>query len=381
MQKLSVLFICLFNLNLALAHLSDDESHRRLSDPLRIEYNKQTKDLDDPDDTSQLCRDTLECVRTQEISDLSGNVIQATRWLAELETDMAVRHSQADLERIYRSCRDLTHSEEVAEVASQIENTHWIHGAQNCNENDDPEMQVESMGMGLTIIRQNKCETAEAPFLYLFETEDKVTLIDTGDIWDESSLYDQVAEIAGDREIVIAHSHDHGDHTLGDHQFRDKENVTFIDASMRDGKHSVYGIENWPEDIGTLDIGGGRSLQVIPVPGHENSSVAFYDPETQMMITGDVMYPGRLYINDYPAFVNSLARMREFSQNNPVSGYLGGHVEMSTEPGEDIPFGNYAPNERSLLLKNSDLEELYQAALRNGQDQDVVTLDNFIIRP
>jgi hydroxyacylglutathione hydrolase len=100
-----------------------------------------------------------------------------------------------------------------------------------------------------------------------------------------------------------------------------------------------------------------------------------------MMMTGDIMYPGRLYINNYPEFLSSLDRLKKFSEENEVAAYLGGHVEMSNEPGEDIGFGGYAPNERNLVLQNSDLDELYDAAYKNSKDRDRVDLDQFIIYP
>jgi hydroxyacylglutathione hydrolase len=113
---------------------------------------------------------------------------------------------------------------------------------------------LKKWGWVLSIMRQNKCLNSEAPFLYILESEDKVMLIDTGDIREGTELYDQVKKIAGEREIVVTHTHAHGDHVQGDRLFKDKENCTLHKASATNHAQ-LYNIEDWPNGIGEFDMG------------------------------------------------------------------------------------------------------------------------------
>src|SRR5262245_13641640 len=45
----------------------------------------------------------------------------------------------------------------------------WMHGSQNCGQNTDPEVQVHAYNTTTHIIRQNKCDTFEAPFIYVLQ--------------------------------------------------------------------------------------------------------------------------------------------------------------------------------------------------------------------
>ena len=64
---------------------------------------------------------------------------------------------------------------------------------------------------------------------------------------------------------------------------------------------------------------GGRVLEIIPTPGHHPSAVAIYDEATGMLLTGDTVYPGRLYVQDFPAFQDSLRTLCDFSASHPVT--------------------------------------------------------------
>ena len=63
----------------------------------------------------------------------------------------------------------------------------------------------------------------------------------------------------------------------------------------------------WDADI---DL-GDRVIDVIPIPGHEKSSIALYDRQTGVLLTGDTLYPGRLYVPaaDFATFVESVQRL------------------------------------------------------------------------
>jgi glyoxylase-like metal-dependent hydrolase (beta-lactamase superfamily II) len=95
--------------------------------------------------------------------------------------------------------------------------------------------------------------------------------------------------------LVVIHSHAHGDHIAGDAQFQALPNVQVI-APTPAAIQQATGISTWPAGIGQLDL-GGRIVDVIPFPGHNEASIALYDRLTGILLTGDSLYPGLLSVN------------------------------------------------------------------------------------
>ena len=266
---------------------------------------------------------------------------------------------------------------------------HWIHGSENCEENRDPPIQVVKYNSTTYILRQNKCTNYEAPFMFLFFGDEKALLMDTGataeaDIF---PLYKTVyklindwAEKNGAVELVVAHTHKHGDHYAADGQFVGKPNTTVLGLEVEDLKN-FFNISNWPEDIVTFDL-GNRLMKIIPIPGHEASSIAVYDTATKMLLTGDTFYPGRLYVKDWNTFKLSIERLVKFTDTHEISNILGNHIEMTQTPGVDYPMNTiYQPNEHQLPLNVTALKSL-SAALKLLEDTPTKEIhDSFIIYP
>ncbi|MEO5979243.1 MAG: hypothetical protein ABIS36_26025 [Chryseolinea sp.] len=107
-----------------------------------------------------------------------------------------------------------------------------------------------------------------------------------------------------------------------------------------------------------------------------------YDPSTQLLLTGDTFYPGRLYIRDWSSFKQSIDRLVVFSKSNEVKYILGNHIEMSTTDGIDYPVGvTYQPEEQKLPLNTDDLQTLQSALSKLGERPARAVLDKFIISP
>jgi glyoxylase-like metal-dependent hydrolase (beta-lactamase superfamily II) len=70
--------------------------------------------------------------------------------------------------------------------------------------------------------------------------------------------------------LLIAHSHSHGDHVAADDQFSGIADT--IPPNLASVK-SRLGLPNWPEGTATIAL-GDRTLDVIPIPGHERSHIA-----------------------------------------------------------------------------------------------------------
>jgi glyoxylase-like metal-dependent hydrolase (beta-lactamase superfamily II) len=241
----------------------------------------------------------------------------------------------------------------------------WITGGPDCSK--IPKWQVHAYNPDLYILRESGCTNYEKPFLYLFFGQERALLQDTGagDTNVAEIVNRTIAEWCRRNHrkpvpLVVAHSHGHDDHTSGDAQFAGKPNVTVVPLSI-EGTQKAFGIQRWPTDIGAIDL-GGRVLDVIAIPGHDTLSVAFYDRRTGILLAGDSLYPGRLYIHDLPAFTESIQRLVNFTQDKLVAHVLGCHIEESKAPFLDYPIGtSYQPDEHVLELSHAHLTELNEA--------------------
>ena len=267
-----------------------------------------------------------------------------------------------------------------------LEKQLWIHGSLNCGQNKDAGLQVLKYDQTTYIIRQNKCLNYEAPFLYLFIGRSKAVLVDTGAETDESfPLYESVRKILTNKSgkmlpLVVVHSHGHGDHHAGDLQFKNKPNVELIPPT-KTGTVDFFHLNTWPNDEAHFDL-GKRELVIIPIPGHDEMSIAIYDPQTQWLLTGDTIYPGRLYVRDVRAFCSSIARLNAFSKEHQVRYLMGNHIEMTRTKGVDYPTGTtYQPEEHTLPLGLTVLSELSVACERIVNKFVYEIHDDFIIVP
>jgi hypothetical protein len=273
---------------------------------------------------------------------------------------------------------------------TKLDNIVWIHGAADCTNNSDSLIQVVQVNSSTWILRQNKCINYEAPFMYLFLGRKKVLLMDTGATEDDklfplfqtvNKLIEQWEKDTNSQvELVVAHTHSHSDHTAADLQFKNKPRTTVVGLKIDDVK-TFFNFKNWPLENSQIDL-GGRVLEFMPIPGHQITSVAVYDYQTKILLTGDSFYPGRLYVNDWMAFKLSTQRLCDFVSHHRVSYILGNHIEMTKTAGKDYPTGStFQPDEHILPLKVSDLFKLNKALQHLGENPKRETHTNFIIYP
>lgn len=263
----------------------------------------------------------------------------------------------------------------------------WINGG-NCA--SESQIQFFAYDANTVILRQSMCTDYEGPFIYLLFGQNKVLMEDTGAVATPSiPLQVTVARIVkrwlaahhqASIELVVAHSHAHGDHVANDAQFVGKPNTTVVGTSVAAVK-TFFGIAQWPTDIVSYDL-GGRVVDVIPIPGHQAAHIAFYDRNTRLLLTGDTLYPGRLYISDFPSYVQSVQRLVDFTATNDVSFVLGTHIEMQNVAGQQFPFGsNNHPNEHVLQLSRAHLVELLNGVLGMQSAPHQEVHNDFIIYP
>ncbi len=274
--------------------------------------------------------------------------------------------------------------------ASLISQHKWIHGAVDCENSTDPGLEVFRFSDSSYIIRQNKCLSYEAPFIYLLFGEDRALILDTGttDNTVDFPLFSTVESLMRDRaahvgkktsELIVIHSHSHSDHYAGDSQFVGKENVTVIKPNSQ-AVQQYFSLDQWPQGEASIEL-GDRELIVIPTPGHQEEAISVYDPQTKWLLTGDTFYPGYLVIKHWDEYKNSIARLVSFSKNHEVSAVLGAHVEMTNQAGKFYPIGTiYQPNEAALALGPENLITL-NSAIKDSDGPTFIILDKFVVAP
>lgn len=254
----------------------------------------------------------------------------------------------------------------------------WIHGSLSAKHNTDPDIQVYWYDEQTVIMRQNKAIDYEAPFMFLLFGAARAVLVDTG-ATESPELFPLRATVDGlvatwleqhpepGYRLLVLHSHSHDDHTAGDGQFSDRPDTTVVPAA----RSEVYDFLGLTADLdlpALLDL-GGRTLQCIASPGHDEAAITFYDASTGLLLTGDTVYPGRLYVRDWPAFGATIDRLLGFAEAHPVSHVLGCHIEMTTTPGVDYPVRTtYQPEEPPLEMTVDHLRQVRRAIEEIGDE-------------
>lgn len=201
---------------------------------------------------------------------------------------------------------------------------------------------------------------SEEVISYLILGSKRAVLFDTGmGISNMKKLVEGLTKLP----ISVLNSHTHNDHVGDNWQFNDiygmdteftRTNArgSTADALAEIAPGEIYGelpqgfdaksystkpwhISHWLHDADKLDL-GGRTIQIIAVPGHTPDSIALYDAKNNLLFTGDMFYPGTIYLyrpeTDLEAYVASIKKMAALphvelllpAHNVPVAdpGYL-----------------------------------------------------------
>ena len=274
---------------------------------------------------------------------------------------------------------------------SILKNTQWRHGSDDCKIDNAPAIEVLRYQTSSYILRQNKCQHFEAPFMYLFIGEDKALLLDTGAVESalEFPLYQKVHQLmqqyasetgTDERELIVLHSHGHSDHYAGDGQFLNHAKNLVISPSKVALKQFLASKRSSENSEILLDL-GQRKITVIPTPGHQEEAITLYDETTQWLLTGDSFYPGLVYVKHWQDYRNSINTLSEFSQQNNISAVLGAHIEMKSSAGQYYDIGStYQPNEAPLILTVELLQALSNELDKHSEPTKLI-FDSFIIMP
>jgi len=260
----------------------------------------------------------------------------------------------------------------------------WIAGTTA----SEPTTQTQRYDRDTYVIRQSIKTSFEAPFLYLLFGKDRVLLLDSGAGGTpirpavEAAIAQWLAEQHRTSiPLVVAHTHGHGDHHQGDAEFAGRADTTVVGLTAPEVA-TFFGISDWPRQIVAFDL-GGRVLDVIPAPGHQPAHIILLDHRTRLLLTGDTLYPGRLYVpvNMFGDFRDSVDRVADFTRHKRVAWVLGAHIEMTTTPGKDLPDSKSHPDEHRLELPYSDLLALKASVDRMGDKVARDVQPDFIITP
>lgn len=258
----------------------------------------------------------------------------------------------------------------------------WIHGSVSAKANTDVRIQVHRYNEHTYILRQNPAIHWEAPFMYLLMGNERAVLLDTGATEEEEffplrKTVDKVlrrwssAQNVEMPELLVMPLGSDQSQTAAIAQFANRPYTTVIAPGSGERASLVTQQQ--------LDL-GGRVLSVIPTPGLDASSITLYDPWSDLLLTGNAFYPGRLVIRDFQAYRNSLNSLVQLMYEESVSYVFGGRIEMTNRPGLDHRLrSNYRPGEHSLQLEPQLLETALQAVNLINGETDIRILDDFIL--
>lgn len=263
----------------------------------------------------------------------------------------------------------------------------WINGSLSAKANTDVRVQVHRYNEHTYILRQNPAVHWEAPFMYLIIGEKRAVLLDVGataeaEFFPLRATVDRVlarwqqANQVDELTLLVMPMGSEASQTAALDQFKGRANTQIIAPDMA-ARTELLG-PAWPTK-GRLDL-GARTLHVMPSPGIDPAAIVVYDAWSQVLLTGNTFYPGRLVIRDYNAYLQTMESLVSLAQNNPVRHIWGGRIEMSADPGIDFLLrANYRPNERGLPLATNDLDDaLGIVRLINGE-RDIHIHNDFIV--
>jgi glyoxylase-like metal-dependent hydrolase (beta-lactamase superfamily II) len=284
------------------------------------------------------------------------------------------------------------------EPTPELESYRWNDGIECSAETPD----VVRLADDTYVFRQPLCANFEGPFLYLFLGRSRALLLDSGTPASNMATH-VLAQVDAYKskhgldayELVVAHTHSHGDHIGGDRFFAERPDVTIVKYQPSDVA-SFFGLERqttetgeqreWPDTAARFDL-GERVLDVLPLPGHNDAHILVYDAKERLLMTGDTLYPGRLYVDDWPQFRASAKRMADFAASHDVRHVLGAHIELKRERNPDGTANDYEmggalhADEHTLVLAPDEPSKLWKLVEAQGETPRREAHEHFILYP
>jgi glyoxylase-like metal-dependent hydrolase (beta-lactamase superfamily II) len=166
--------------------------------------------------------------------------------------------------------------------------------------------------------------------IFLFAGRDQALLVDTG--FGTGDLLALVREHT-DLPVLLVNTHADPDHTGG--------NAAFDTAAMHPAEFADYeqkaGADSpvqplWEGD--KIDL-GGRSFEVILIPGHTPGSIALLDRAARVIIAGDTVADSPVFIfgeeRSLPALIESLKKLEALSDSYDTVYASHGSFPLGTD--------------------------------------------------
>lgn len=153
----------------------------------------------------------------------------------------------------------------------------------------------------------------QAVRFYLFTGRGSALLVDTGFGSGDARAF--VKELT-DLPLMLVHTHGDHDHTGG--------NTGFETCRLHPSEFAYYTaratgdtgiLPIWEGDI--IDL-GGRTFEIILIPGHTPGSIALLDRENRILVAGDTISKAPVYIfgenRSIPGIIASLKKLEDMSE-------------------------------------------------------------------
>ncbi|MBQ7175067.1 MAG: MBL fold metallo-hydrolase [Lachnospiraceae bacterium] len=157
---------------------------------------------------------------------------------------------------------------------------------------------------------------------FLFCGSEKALLIDTGMNAPDAR---QIAESLTDLPLLLINTHADPDHISGNGAFE-----RFYMSSSEEDNYRAHGGkgELIPVREGDVIDLGGRSLQVIDIPGHTPGSIALLDAKNRILVSGDSVQDGNIFMfgsrRNMELYIESLRHLAlyegQFDEIYPMHG-------------------------------------------------------------
>jgi hydroxyacylglutathione hydrolase len=194
--------------------------------------------------------------------------------------------------------------------------------------------------------------------MYLVAGQERCLLIDTG--WGVGDLPALAASLSP-LPLTVVNTHGHPDHVLGNGQFAQvyvhaadeaaartlpaaERRLWIVNDVLPKPLPTDFQLDAWavagPGALETIQDGhvfdlGGRTLEVISVPGHTPGSICLMDRQARVLFTGDSVLPGPLWLHldeslPLRQYHENLRRLRTFS--GEFDTILPGHADLQALP-------------------------------------------------
>lgn len=153
--------------------------------------------------------------------------------------------------------------------------------------------------------------------MYCIIGSKKVLWVDTANTHEgyETELTSIAKTLAGDKEIIVAITHNHYDHVGQLSAFKD-QTILF---PLKDKEETMT--YQWIQDGDVIDL-GNKQFKAVEVPGHTAGSIVYIDSQDELVITGDAIGSSYVWLffmedvlNQYKKGIHHLyEQIKDFNQ-------------------------------------------------------------------